>query len=80
MGAWTFVRPRLEALLAPRSLTLRYVGRPERASPSEGTPARHAAEQARIAGRRPFADASGSRESQQHRQLEIDASLEVQMA
>jgi 2-oxoglutarate dehydrogenase E1 component len=48
MGAWTFVRPRLEALLAPRSLTLRYVGRPERASPSEGTPAHHASEQARI--------------------------------
>ncbi|HEX2323805.1 MAG TPA: 2-oxoglutarate dehydrogenase E1 component, partial [Chloroflexota bacterium] len=48
MGAWTFVRPRLEAMLAPRSLTLRYVGRPERASPSEGTPAHHAAEQARI--------------------------------
>jgi 2-oxoglutarate dehydrogenase E1 component len=48
MGAWTFVRPRLEALLAPRSLTLRYVGRPERASPSEGTPAHHGAEQARI--------------------------------
>jgi hypothetical protein len=31
-----------------RDLAVRYVGRPERASPSEGTPARHAAEQARI--------------------------------
>jgi 2-oxoglutarate dehydrogenase E1 component len=27
---------------------VRYVGRPERASPSEGTPAWHAGEQARI--------------------------------
>ena len=48
MGAWTFVAPRLQALLQPRGMTLRYVGRPERASPSEGTPAWHTAEQARI--------------------------------
>jgi 2-oxoglutarate dehydrogenase E1 component len=48
MGAWTFVSPRLRALLQPRGLEVRYVGRPERASPSEGTPTWHAAEQARI--------------------------------
>ena len=48
MGAWTFVAPRLQPLLDARRLRLRYVGRPERASPSEGTPAWHAVEQARI--------------------------------
>jgi 2-oxoglutarate dehydrogenase E1 component len=48
MGAWTFVSPRLRALLVPRGVTLRYIGRPERASPSEGAPAWHAAKQARI--------------------------------
>jgi 2-oxoglutarate dehydrogenase E1 component len=48
MGAWTFMQPRLEALLAERGLPLRYVGRPERASPAEGERAWHIAEQARI--------------------------------
>jgi 2-oxoglutarate dehydrogenase E1 component len=48
MGAWTFVAPRLAPLLDARGIGLRYIGRPERASPSEGTPAWHAAEQARI--------------------------------
>jgi 2-oxoglutarate dehydrogenase E1 component len=48
MGAWAFIGPRLDSLLAPRGLRLRYIGRPERASPSEGAPAWHAAEQARI--------------------------------
>lgn len=50
MGAWAFVSPRLQTLLASRRLHLRYVGRPEHASPSEGAPAWHAAEQARIVG------------------------------
>jgi 2-oxoglutarate dehydrogenase E1 component len=49
MGAWNFVQERLRALL-PESVTLRYAGRPERASPAEGYPAAHAAEQARIVG------------------------------
>ncbi|HET7769245.1 MAG TPA: 2-oxoglutarate dehydrogenase E1 component [Chloroflexota bacterium] len=48
MGAWTFVAPRLQPLLNQRGARMRYVGRPERASPSEGTPAWHAVEQARI--------------------------------
>jgi 2-oxoglutarate dehydrogenase E1 component len=48
MGAWTFVWPRLGRLLGPRGLAVRYVGRPERASPAEGSPSRHAAEQAAI--------------------------------
>jgi 2-oxoglutarate dehydrogenase E1 component len=50
MGAWTYVEPRLRELLAAgeRPLPIRYAGRPERASPAEGSPDRHAAEQARI--------------------------------
>ncbi len=47
MGAWTFVRPRLEALL-PGDATLRYAGRPEMASPAEGYHAAHDREQRRI--------------------------------
>lgn len=49
MGAWSYMAPRLAALL-PAGVTLRYAGRPERASPAEGYPAAHAAEQARIVG------------------------------
>ncbi len=47
MGAWSFVAPRLEALL-PRHARLDYAGRPERASTAEGQAEAHAAEQARI--------------------------------
>jgi 2-oxoglutarate decarboxylase len=47
MGAWDFVDSRLAALL-PRGVRLRYAGRPPRASPAEGYPAAHAAEQARL--------------------------------
>jgi 2-oxoglutarate dehydrogenase E1 component len=47
MGAWTFVAPRLRGVLPP-SVTLGYVGRPERASPAEGYEVAHKAEQARI--------------------------------
>ena len=46
MGAWTFVAPQLRELLD--GATLRYVGRPERASPAEGWAEAHAAEQRRI--------------------------------
>jgi 2-oxoglutarate dehydrogenase E1 component len=46
MGAWFFVDPRLRELLG--DLPLRYLGRPDRASPAEGKPGLHAAEQARI--------------------------------
>lgn len=48
MGAWDFVSPRAAAVLSRRGLRLRYVGRAERASPSEGTPQWHATEQSRI--------------------------------
>ena len=47
MGAWTFVAPRLRDLLRP-GLTLRYIGRTRRASPSEGSHEWHVREQARI--------------------------------
>ena len=47
MGAWTFVEPRLRAIL-PGGAALGYVGRPERASPAEGQHHAHAVEQERI--------------------------------
>jgi multifunctional 2-oxoglutarate metabolism enzyme len=47
MGAWSFMQARLPELL-PKAVELRYVGRPERASPSEGYPAAHVLEQERI--------------------------------
>jgi 2-oxoglutarate dehydrogenase E1 component len=47
MGGWSFARPRLEALL-PHGASLRYVGRPEMASPAEGYHAAHEREQRRI--------------------------------
>jgi 2-oxoglutarate dehydrogenase E1 component len=46
-GAWTYVQPRLRAS-AGASVGVRYVGRPERASPAEGYMDAHQAEQARI--------------------------------
>jgi 2-oxoglutarate dehydrogenase E1 component len=49
MGAWTYLEPKLRELL-PAGAELRYVGRPERASPAEGYPAAHLAEQSRIVG------------------------------
>jgi 2-oxoglutarate dehydrogenase E1 component len=48
MGAWRAIRHRLEEGL-PDEVRLRYVGRPWRASPSEGYPTAHALEQDRIA-------------------------------
>jgi 2-oxoglutarate dehydrogenase E1 component len=47
MGAWTFIAPRLRASTG-NALNVRYVGRPERASPAEGYESAHKAEQARI--------------------------------
>lgn len=51
MGSWTFMASRLQKLLnerSDRSLTLRYVGRPERASPAEGSADLHSANQGKI--------------------------------
>jgi 2-oxoglutarate dehydrogenase E1 component len=47
MGAWRAIRHRLEEALA-ENVGLRYVGRPWRASPSEGYPTAHLKEQDRI--------------------------------
>ncbi|HET7759732.1 MAG TPA: 2-oxoglutarate dehydrogenase E1 component [Gaiellaceae bacterium] len=47
MGAWRAIRHRLEESL-PEGVRLRYVGRPWRASPSEGYPTAHLREQDRI--------------------------------
>ncbi len=47
MGAWRYLEPKLRELL-PAGAELEYVGRPERASPAEGYPAAHSAEQSRI--------------------------------
>ncbi len=47
MGPWTFVESRLRPLL-PNGAALRYVGRPDRASPAEGSHHAHTVEQERI--------------------------------
>jgi 2-oxoglutarate dehydrogenase E1 component len=47
MGAWRAIRHRLEET-KPEGVPLRYVGRPWRASPSEGYPTAHLREQDRI--------------------------------
>ena len=47
MGAWEFVRPLLEELIADRC-PLRYVGRTRSASPSEGSAAWHQANQRKL--------------------------------
>jgi 2-oxoglutarate dehydrogenase E1 component len=47
MGPWRSIRHRLEEAAAGRPL--RFVGRPWRASPSEGYPTAHGVEQDRIA-------------------------------
>jgi 2-oxoglutarate dehydrogenase E1 component len=48
MGAWRTIRHRLEAPLKNAGIPLTYVGRPWRASPSEGYPTAHLREQDRI--------------------------------
>jgi len=47
MGAWNYLAARVRAIL-PRGVELKYVGRPEFSSPSEGSLRQHAAEQTRI--------------------------------
>ena len=47
MGARAHMSPRLMQIL-PEHLAFGYIGRPERASPGEGYPAAHTAEQNRI--------------------------------
>jgi 2-oxoglutarate dehydrogenase E1 component len=47
MGAWKVMTQRMPELV-PENVDFRYVGRPQRASPSEGYPAAHRSEQERI--------------------------------
>ncbi|MBA4072890.1 MAG: hypothetical protein C0497_13780 [Gemmatimonas sp.] len=47
MGAWSYIAPRLRGA-AGNALVIRYIGRPERASPAEGYSKAHADEQGRI--------------------------------
>ncbi|MCB0865794.1 MAG: multifunctional oxoglutarate decarboxylase/oxoglutarate dehydrogenase thiamine pyrophosphate-binding subunit/dihydrolipoyllysine-residue succinyltransferase subunit [Solirubrobacterales bacterium] len=48
MGPWHAMERRLPSAVGDRGIDVRYVGRPERASPSEGYPAAHRSEQERI--------------------------------
>ncbi len=47
MGAWAYIRPRLEELIGGR-WPLRYIGRPPASSPAEGSMAQHLANQRAI--------------------------------
>ena len=47
MGAWTYVQPRLRASIGTLTM-IRYIGRPERASPAEGHKGDHDVLQAKI--------------------------------
>ncbi|HKP16407.1 MAG TPA: 2-oxoglutarate dehydrogenase E1 component [Gemmatimonadaceae bacterium] len=49
MGAWSYVSPQLRVATG-NMLTIRYIGRPERASPAEGYSKAHEEEQKRIVG------------------------------
>ena len=48
MGPWRFMQEQIQPLLAPTARVLRYVGRPESASPATGSGRRHQEEQAAI--------------------------------
>jgi 2-oxoglutarate dehydrogenase E1 component len=48
MGPWRFMQEQLQPLLSPTGRELRYVGRPESASPATGSGRRHQEEQSAI--------------------------------
>ena len=48
MGAWDFIWPNITDRVLPDGVVLEYEGRDRRASPSEGYPQAHQAEQERI--------------------------------
>ncbi len=50
MGAWTYIQPHLQAVIAGR-WPLRYLGRPRSSSPAEGSSAWHALNQSALIGR-----------------------------
>ncbi len=62
MGAWSFMQPRLQHLLPP-GVVLRYIGRPESASPAEGSVGLHTREQSRIVGEAFAAEEAGQAEA-----------------
>jgi 2-oxoglutarate dehydrogenase E1 component len=60
MGAWTFVSPRLRGAVG-NATPIRYVGRPERASPAEGYLSAHTEQQNAIVAEALKTAASGHR-------------------
>jgi 2-oxoglutarate dehydrogenase E1 component len=60
MGAWRYIEPHLRRLVGGR-LPIRYVGRPERASPAEGYASTHERAQARLVHEALDAPAPGAR-------------------
>ena len=62
MGAWSYIAPRLRVSTG-NAMIVKYVGRPERASPAEGYKSAHDAEQGRIVSEvvAPMEAAGGSR-------------------
>jgi 2-oxoglutarate dehydrogenase E1 component len=60
MGAWTYVAPQLRVATG-NMLTIRYIGRPERASPAEGYSKAHEEEQKRIVNETLTLAASGAK-------------------
>ena len=61
MGAWTYVSPRLRVSTG-NAMIVRYIGRPERASPAEGYASAHKSEQERIVSEVVAPVASGVRD------------------
>ncbi|MGH9673716.1 MAG: multifunctional oxoglutarate decarboxylase/oxoglutarate dehydrogenase thiamine pyrophosphate-binding subunit/dihydrolipoyllysine-residue succinyltransferase subunit, partial [Bryobacteraceae bacterium] len=61
MGTWWFLRERGQSLLENSRRTLRYVGRPESASPATGSYKRHQEEQADVVARALGAEPAGGR-------------------
>jgi 2-oxoglutarate dehydrogenase E1 component len=72
MGAWTFVRPRLEKLLGGE-VPLRYVGKPARPSPAQGSARYHKEEHAAIV-REAFEENGKDREAVEATQERASAS------
>jgi 2-oxoglutarate dehydrogenase E1 component len=60
MGAWSYVAPQLRVATG-NMLTIRYIGRPERASPAEGYSKAHEEEQKRIVNETLTLAASGAK-------------------
>jgi 2-oxoglutarate dehydrogenase E1 component len=63
MGAWTYMEPRLRELV-DGVLPVRYVGKPARPSPAQGSAAVHKKEHAQIA-RAAFKDAEEPEEAEE---------------